>query len=179
MEHPSRWILVGTLILGLASGLTVATSQAQTKNVLAAKKSAAAPTLDGSMDATWQAAPPMTVKASGGRGLENGSTEVSVRAVYVDDTVYFMMQYKDPTDSFRRAPWQKQADGSWKKLGDPNDKGGDNNLYYEDKWAMHLEHQLAGLRAARVLLGLPHRRGQALREQVHRQRRASSWTCGT
>jgi hypothetical protein len=29
MEHPSRWILVGTLILGLVSGLTVATSQAQ------------------------------------------------------------------------------------------------------------------------------------------------------
>jgi hypothetical protein len=36
----------------------------------------------------------------------------------------------------RRMPYQKQADGSWKKLGDPNDKGGDDNLYYEDKWAM-------------------------------------------
>jgi hypothetical protein len=30
----------------------------------------------------------------------------------------------------------KQADGSWQKLKDPNDKGGDNNLYYEDKMAM-------------------------------------------
>jgi hypothetical protein len=136
MNHPSRWILTGTLVLGLVSGLSVATSQAQPKNVLAAKKSAAAPTLDGSMDATWQAAPAMSVKVVGGRGLENGSTEVSLRAVYVGDTVYFMMQYKDPTDSVRRAPWQKQADGSWKKLGDPNDKGGDNNLYYEDKWAI-------------------------------------------
>jgi hypothetical protein len=136
MEHPSRWILAGTLVLALVSGLTVATSQAQPKNVLAVKKSPAPPTLDGSMDATWQAAPAMSVKVVGGRGLENGSTEVSLRAVYADDTVYFMMQYKDPTDSFRRAPWQKQADGSWKKLGDPNDKGGDNNLYYEDKWAI-------------------------------------------
>jgi hypothetical protein len=24
----------------------------------------------------------------------------------------------------------------WKKLKDPNDKGGDDNVYYEDKWAM-------------------------------------------
>jgi hypothetical protein len=30
---------------------------------------------------------------------------------------------------------QKQADGSWKKLVDPNNKGGDDNVYYEDKWA--------------------------------------------
>ena len=38
-------------------------------------------------------------------------------------------RYKDPTNSVRRMPYQKQADGSWKKLGDPNDKGGDDNLY--------------------------------------------------
>jgi len=31
---------------------------------------------------------------------------------------------------------EQQADGSWKKLTDPKDKGGDENLYYEDKWAM-------------------------------------------
>jgi hypothetical protein len=36
----------------------------------------------------------------------------------------------------RRGPYQKQADGSWKKLKDPADKGGDDNIYYEDKWAM-------------------------------------------
>src|SRR6266700_2342828 len=29
-----------------------------------------------------------------------------------------------------------QGDAQQKKLVDPNDKGGDNNLYYEDKWAM-------------------------------------------
>jgi hypothetical protein len=31
--------------------------------------------------------------------------------------------------------WVKQADGSWKLLKDPDDKGGDNNKYYEDKFA--------------------------------------------
>jgi hypothetical protein len=50
--------------------------------------------------------------------------------------VYFLAQYKDPTDSVQRGPWVKQADGSWQKLKDPNDKGGDNNLYYEDKMAV-------------------------------------------
>jgi hypothetical protein len=30
----------------------------------------------------------------------------------------------------------KQGDGSWKQLKDPDDKGGDNNKYYEDKMAM-------------------------------------------
>jgi hypothetical protein len=60
---------------------------------------------------------------------------VSLRAQYTADTVYFLVQYKDATESFRRGPWVKQADGSWVKLRDPNDKGGDNNLYYEDKMA--------------------------------------------
>jgi hypothetical protein len=46
------------------------------------------------------------------------------------------MQYKDPTQSLQRGPWVKQADGSWKQLKDPDDKGGDNNKYYEDKMAI-------------------------------------------
>jgi len=50
--------------------------------------------------------------------------------------VSFLVQYKDATESVRRSPWVKQADGSWQKLKDPNDKGGDNNLYYEDKLAI-------------------------------------------
>ena len=50
--------------------------------------------------------------------------------------IYFLVQYADPSNSIRRGPFQKQADGSWKKLVDPADKGGDDNVYYEDKWAM-------------------------------------------
>jgi len=46
------------------------------------------------------------------------------------------VQYDDPTQSIRRVPYQKQADGSWKKLSDPKDKGGDDNVYYEDKLAL-------------------------------------------
>ncbi|HSL48626.1 MAG TPA: ethylbenzene dehydrogenase-related protein [Candidatus Deferrimicrobiaceae bacterium] len=132
-----KW-MAPMLALGLAVGLgaTVKPTDAQQKKVLVAKKVAAAPTLDGVMEDAWKAAEPLTVKVLGGRNLPGGSTEVSLRAVYTADAVYFLVQYKDATESLRRGPWVKQADGSWQKLKDPNDKGGDNNLYYEDKMAV-------------------------------------------
>lgn len=134
--HSRRMGRVLAVALGLALAASAGNGLAQPKNMLVAKKAAGAPTLDGSVDDTWKAAEPLTVKVVGGRNLPGGTTNVSIRAVYTADTVYFLMQYKDETNSVRRSPWQKQADGSWKKLGDPADKGGDNNLYYEDKWAM-------------------------------------------
>jgi len=137
MKRP--WtLIVPAVMLALGVGLAFVAGplDAQQKNILVAKKAAAAPALDGSMDATWNAAPPLTVKVVGGKNLPGGSTEVTLRSVYTADTIYFFAQYKDATQSLRRMPWQKQADGSWKKLKDPNDKGGDENLYYEDKMAV-------------------------------------------
>ena len=61
-----------------------------------------------------------------------GETTATLKAVYSGDTLYMLVQYRDPTDSRRRGPYQKQADGSWKKLVDPADEGGDDNVYYED-----------------------------------------------
>ena len=137
MKRAWTWT-IPIVAVSVAGGLALAIGQsdAQQKNVLVARKVAAAPALDGTMDAVWTASAPLSVKVVGGRGLQNGSTEVTLRAVYTADTAYFLMQYKDETDSVKREPWQKQPDGSWKKLVDPNDKGGDNNLYYEDKWAI-------------------------------------------
>jgi len=122
--------------LGAILGLLAGQPEAQQKNVLVAKKVAAAPTLDGVVDDLWKGAPALTVKVVGGKNLPGGTTEVTIRSVYSGDMVYFLVQYKDETDSVRRGPWVKQADGSWQKLKDPNDKGGDNNLYYEDKMAL-------------------------------------------
>ena len=136
MTFSPRWVAsIVAVALGAALPLASTAPSAQ-PNVLTAKKVAAAPAVDGTLDAAWKTAPPLTVKVVGGKNLSGGSTEVSLRAVYTVDTVYFLMQYKDETNSVKREPWQKQPDGSWKKLVDPNDKGGDNNLYYEDKWAM-------------------------------------------
>ena len=108
-------------------------------NTLVAAKAATAPVLDGTAsDAAWAAAKPITVKLEGGANFAGGKgeTTATLKAVYSGDMVYFLVQYADPTNSIRRGPFQKQADGSWKKLVDPANKGGDDNVYYEDKWAM-------------------------------------------
>ena len=95
-----------------------------------------APTLDGVADeAVWAGAQPLIIEVGdGANAFEEGLVEI--RSVYKDDMVYFVVTWEDPTQSFVRSPWQKQEDGTWKKLNDPDDKGGDNNLYYEDKMAL-------------------------------------------
>jgi hypothetical protein len=94
MQRSWRWILpVVVLGLGIGLGLTAGEGDAQQKNLVVAQKVAAAPALDGTLDAAWQKAQPLTVKAVGGRNLPGGSTEVSLRAVYAGDMIYFLMQY--------------------------------------------------------------------------------------
>jgi hypothetical protein len=137
MTHSWRWTLIVVLMVsGVGVGLAVGTLDAQQPNVLVAKKVAAPPPFDPVLGGAWQSAPELMVTVRGGRNLPEGRTDVRLRALYTADTIYFSMQYKDPTESVRRSPWVKQADGSWQQLKDPNDKGGDNNLYYEDKVAI-------------------------------------------
>ncbi len=127
---------VALIVSGVALGVATTPTDAQQQKNLVATKVASAPATDGTLDATWTRAPLTTVKVMGGKNLPGGTTDVAMRAVYTTDRLYVLLQYKDATESFRRSPWQKQTDGSWKKLEDPNDKGGDNNLYYEDKVAV-------------------------------------------
>ncbi|MCP4382333.1 MAG: hypothetical protein GY798_13120 [Hyphomicrobiales bacterium] len=91
---------------------------------------------DGADDPAWQNAEALDVDLFGGANFEGGKTKASIKAVYSGDMLYMLAQYDDPTQSIRRFPYQKQADGSWVKLRDPNDKGGDDNVYYEDKLAV-------------------------------------------
>ena len=123
-------------IVGGTMALTVSTASAD-KLTLSAIGAANAPTLDGMADdAVWATAPKLSVNLLGGSNFGGtGRTTSTLQAVYVGDTVYFLLQYKDATLNYQRSPYQKQADGSWKKLKDPDDKGGDNNVYYEDKAA--------------------------------------------
>ena len=115
---------------------------------LVAAKGIQAPVLDGNADdAAWRSATPLSFKVSGGNNFGGtGETTVTMRAVTSGDTIYFLIQYADPTESTRRGPFQKQPDGSWKKLKDPGDAGGDDNVYYEDKWAIiwNINDSIAG-----------------------------------
>jgi hypothetical protein len=105
------------------------------ENALVAYPVDAAPVLDGMVDdAAWANAQELVIPVAG--GFNNFGTDAKLKAVYSGDTVYFVLTYADPTESWFRSPWQKQEDGTWKKITDPNDKGGDNNTVYEDKFAM-------------------------------------------
>lgn len=132
-----RRLFTGMAALGAVAVLLAlpVTGWAQ-DNTLVAKKVAAAPVLDGKAGTAWQQAKPLVVKLNGGKNLPGGSTEVTLRALYDNERVYFSAQWKVPEKGERRSPYQKQADGSWTKLRDANDKGGDNNQYYEDKLAL-------------------------------------------
>jgi hypothetical protein len=105
------------------------------KGALVAVPVGTAPELDGvADDAAWANAPAITVETE--EGANNGNAEVTIQAAYDDDMIYFLFQWTDPTESFLRSPWMKNEDGSWTMLSDPDDLGGDNNVYYEDKFAV-------------------------------------------
>jgi len=97
--------------------------------------------LDGMADKAWDAAKAITVTLdelpyepnNGYEGMRE--TDVTIKSLYDDNHVYFLVTYKDPTKSLERFPWVKQADGSWKKLAN-KDSTGHDNTYYEDKFAM-------------------------------------------
>ena len=134
-----RQLLIAVAVAAAMLAGCASKDEAMASNVLIAAKVATAPTLDGNPnDAAWAAAKPISVALNGGANFAGGKgeTTATIKAVYSGDMVYFLIQYADPTNSIRRGPFQKQADGSWKKLVDPADKGGDDNVYYEDKWAM-------------------------------------------
>jgi hypothetical protein len=96
-----------------------------------------APTLDGVADeAAWTDAAGVTVSVAGGANA--GAHDVTVKSVYSDDMVYFLVTWDDATEDHLRSPWEKQADGSWMQLSNPDDPPGHggNNTYYEDKMSM-------------------------------------------
>lgn len=98
---------------------------------------AAAPAIDGdAKDAIWKTAPVNKFEAIKGSNFKGGKTNGTLQVAYDKENIYLLVTYADPTYSLRRSPYQKQADGSWVKLKDPQDKGGDNNVYYEDKLAL-------------------------------------------
>src|SRR4051812_10918404 len=118
-------------------GATTFAFQAMAADTVTAARVDKAPLLAaGATDPAWAKAEALSVALFGGVNFKDGKTTATIKAVYAGDTLYMLVQYDDPTESVRRAPYQKQPDGSWKKVNDPDDKGGDNNKYYEDKFAL-------------------------------------------
>lgn len=92
------------------------------------------PVLDGMADdVAWETATAMEVGVR--RGANVGETTVMLKSVYTEDMVYFLVMWEDPTQSWMRFPWEMQDDGTWIQLRDPENMGGDENVWYEDKFA--------------------------------------------
>jgi len=124
-------------ILAAALAAFTLSASAIAADTLVAAKVAQPPKLAaGASDPAWKKAKALGVPLSGGMNFKDGATKATLKAVYSGDMLYLLLQYDDPTQSVRRSPYQKQADGSWKKVSDPEDKGGDNNKFYEDKFAL-------------------------------------------
>lgn len=123
------------IVIIIAISLLFVAQVSTAQNTLEVRRVTTAPVMDAAVDSLWQQATPMKVSLSGGRNFPGGRTEITLRAVTQGETVYFLAQYADATESFRRSPFVKQSDGTWLKIKDPNDKGGDNNVFYEDKLA--------------------------------------------
>ncbi|MHB1005877.1 MAG: ethylbenzene dehydrogenase-related protein [Chloroflexota bacterium] len=120
------------LVSMLAALILAAVPAFAQTNELRAAKVAAAPTVDGQAESLWDGASAVTFSTAGGQNASN--TSVTLKSVYTSDSIYFLMQWADPTLSDRRMPWQKQADGSWKKLS--TSATNQENTYYEDKAAL-------------------------------------------
>jgi hypothetical protein len=124
-------------MLPIAAATALAFAGSALAQTLTAVKAAQAPKLEAlAADPAWAKSTETKVELKNGKNFAGGATTARLKAAYTQDTLYLLVQYADPTQSVRRSPYVKQADGTWKKLANPDDKGGDNNTYYEDKVAL-------------------------------------------
>lgn len=126
-EKVNKLIVLG-LLIWLSFGIGLGSA-----GTLTSAKVAAAPVIDGTPEAIWDQTTAITVNVAGGANA--GAHTVTLKSVYTDDSVYFLATWNDQTESLRRMPWQKQADGSWKQLKTPDIKEGGENTFYEDKFS--------------------------------------------
>jgi len=142
-----RTTLTVAVSLALSASLAMAAKEPAPKEkpkehkpiVVTAVMASAAPAIDGDgKDAVWKSAPAIKLNAVKGANFKDGKgkSSATLQAAYDKENIYFLITYDDPTLSERRSPYQKQKDGSWVMLKDPEDKGGDNDVYYEDKIAL-------------------------------------------
>ena len=73
---------------------------------------------------------------------------MSLKSVFTDDEIYFLVQWTGATQSLQRFPWVKQEDGSWLQLNDGSDHN--ENAFYEDKFAFiwNVDDSIAGFNQA-------------------------------
>ena len=134
--------LTATGILGTAYLQWADAGNKQDPSTVVSEYVTTAPVLDGVVEAMWEDVPAISLAAFG--GANGGSHTITLKSVYTDDEVHFLVQWTDATQSLRRFPWVKQEDGSWLRLTDGSDH--DENIYYEDKFAFiwNIDNSIVG-----------------------------------
>lgn len=91
--------------------------------------------LDGVADeSVWAKLAPVTVTTSHGAGFSDGQTDVTIRGFHDGMSVFFLVQWSDPTHSQLHLPLERTASG-WRILADGIQQD-DETGFYEDKLAM-------------------------------------------
>jgi hypothetical protein len=131
------------LVLFFAAALAVlSTSAMAADQTLFSTRTDKPIVLDGTAEKAWDKAKEIVVTVdnlvyepnNGYKGMKE--TDVHIKSLHDDKNVYFLITYKDPTQSLARFPWVKQKDGSWKKLAN-KDTTGHENTFYEDKFSIY------------------------------------------
>jgi hypothetical protein len=137
MKHTKVFLYASFVVIAiLAMGVTYSQNAvlAQDEVGLVSLPVDEAPTLDGVADeAFWADAKTIEVELRRGANMEESVT--TVQSVYTEDMVYFLVTWTDPTHSYLRFPWEMQEDGTWMQHKDPENMGGDENVWYEDKYS--------------------------------------------
>jgi hypothetical protein len=94
-----------------------------------------APKLDGkASEPGWQNAPALVVNTQ--NGANASASQVTIKSGYNGKRIYFLLTWNDPSHSQLYQPWEKQPDGSWKRVSGTGNQGGDENELAEDKIAL-------------------------------------------
>src|SRR5262249_14709897 len=122
--------------VGVAIAAGIAATDFLTRDTLVMRRVAKAPDpkllLD---DPVWATAQKVRIQTQQGINLGGtGASLVEVRAVHDGTKAYFAFRWEDPTESLRREPLIKQADG-WHIIAD-NTYTDDVTGFYEDKFAV-------------------------------------------
>lgn len=124
------------------------TYAASSSELLSFKVSSSAPAIDGSIDAVWsnvqKLTTTVTVPDPGGnyfKGYVGNSYNVTLRSMYDANTIYFLAEWNDPTESLNRQTWYFDPTSKrWKQESNKPtfDAGGTKTreAFYEDKFAM-------------------------------------------
>lgn len=121
-----KWILFVSIFALVAMMIGFAPAEpnvvAQDDSALVSVPVMEAPMLDGMADEDfWADAGAIEVEVRRGANMEESL--VTVQSVYTEDSVYFLVTWTDPTQSWERFPWEMQEDGSWDPTQRPRKRG--------------------------------------------------------